>query len=116
MEDRDISERLQKILELAEETIQAINDTFTELWDQLQETIFYFDEEEIPKTPYSFNSKVRIYDKRPHKQHRIRNNCRKERYINVKMDGKSGIFQIRATLCSLRKARCLHDERTSALL
>lgn len=72
---------IQASIEYIKSLIQPVIDVFTELWNQLQETIFYFDEEEIPKMPYSFNSKVRIYDKRPHKQHRIRNNCRKERFI-----------------------------------
>lgn len=83
MDDRDISERLQKTMAFVDEMLQETIDSFTEIWEQIQGFIYDFDEE-IPKTPYSFNSKVRIYDKRPHKQHRIRNNCRKERYINVR--------------------------------
>jgi hypothetical protein len=83
MDDRDINEHLQKIMAFVDEMLQETIDSFAEIWEQLQEFIYDFDEE-IPKTPYSFNSKVRIYDKRPHKQHRIRNNCRKERYINVR--------------------------------
>lgn len=51
-------------------------------WDQLKEDLsYFFDEDEIPETPYLFKVKERIYDKRPHKQHRIRNSCRKERSI-----------------------------------
>ena len=92
------SEKLEKVLEKmrqvvsAEEAVEAIRAAFKELinqrentfcdcWEQLQEWIFTI-KEKIPETPYFFKKKTLIRDKRPHKQHRIRNNCRKERKHN----------------------------------
>ncbi len=88
-------ERLKQVVS-AEEAIAAIKaafigflnqweNTFADCWEQLQEWIFTI-KEKIPKTPYIFKSKVRIYDKRPHKQHRIRSNCRKDRYMLKQLD------------------------------
>lgn len=45
-----------------------------ELLKELAEEKF-FERDPIPETPYIFRGQSRVYDKRPHKQHRCRNNC-----------------------------------------
>lgn len=63
--------------------------TFQELWEETQNLfapysaladldIPYITEPPKPKTPYSYNKKVWIHDKRPGRHH-IRSNCRKDR-------------------------------------
>lgn len=72
---------IAKLKAVLNEFLSLWEETFGVLWKQLQQWIYTI-KEKIPKTPYFFKRKVRIFDKRPHKQHRIRNNCRKERNSN----------------------------------
>lgn len=74
-----VEKSLAAIQAAFDEMLSRWEETFCDCWEQLQEWIFTI-KEKIPKTPYFFKKKTLIRDKRPHKQHRIRNNCRKERF------------------------------------
>lgn len=74
----DAEEAIARIKAIFDEIFRQWEETFGDCWEQLQGYIFAI-KEKIPKTPYFFKKKTLIRDKRPHKQHRIRNNCRKER-------------------------------------
>ena len=77
---RKISQDIDNLIEALKALAEPVIKAFEELWEEFKESLsVWFDEKEIPKTPYFFKSKSRIYDKRPHKQHKIRNNCRKTR-------------------------------------
>lgn len=70
-----------------EDFFQEMIDAYTDFFKEIDEAfLIYLDKEEIPETPYFFKKKTLIRDKRPHKQHRIRNNCRKERFNKWQKD------------------------------
>ncbi len=80
-------ELIEKIRELGDSILEAALEAVANikrLWDAIKaqlddiELPEYFERDPIEKTPYLFKSKMRLYDKRPHKQHHVRNNCRKE--------------------------------------
>lgn len=67
----DIEELIQRFKEAIEELKQqAIYQDFEKLAAEK-----FFERDPIPETPYIFRNQSRVYDKRPHKQHRCRNNC-----------------------------------------
>ena len=67
----EIKRQWQEICEMLSAEVESISKALKELR--------FFEREPIEKTPYFFKTTPWIHDKRPHKQHRIRNNCRKER-------------------------------------
>ena len=79
---KEYAEALGVLIDELIERIQVVfaqtKESFCDFYDSIKEMMFFVDKEPTPKTPYFFRSKTRVYDKRPHKQHRCRNNCRKE--------------------------------------
>lgn len=71
---RDAIEAMQELGELIEkwnrEYIEQLNQEFEKLAAEK-----FFEREPIPETPYIFRGQPRVFDKRPHKQHKCRNNC-----------------------------------------
>lgn len=80
-----LKEKIRELGDLISEATYEAIANLKRLWDAINTQLFddielpeYFERDPIEKTPYLFKSKMRLYDKRPHKQHHVRNNCRKE--------------------------------------
>lgn len=68
-----ICETMYEAAEALKRALGIVTDFFDDY-----ECFDVFDRDPVEKTPYLFKSKTRVYDKRPHKQHHVRSNCRKE--------------------------------------
>lgn len=69
--DEEYFENLKRCFREIQEAFEHLSDSI----DQLSKENDFFEREPIPETPYIFRGQARVYDKRPHKQHRCRNNC-----------------------------------------